>query len=372
MANENGQTDQGQDKPAPTQQNDANTEQKPRSKLPLIIAGILLVVVVIAGMIYWLATMGEVSTDDAYTDGNAVSMATNTSGYVTALYVNDNSYVHKGDLLAVVDPRANEAQLAQAQANLQLANANLTAAQVNLREEQVRAPAQLETAQAQLAQAKAQLLDAQRNYRRQLSVDQRATAQTDIDQSNTQLASAEAQVKQADANLKTAALVQDNIDTAQQQVAQREADVAQAQANLRAAKTALSYNYIRAPQDGWITKRNVQLGTYLQAGTQIFYIVTKDFWVTANFKETQLAHMKIGDKVTMGIDAYPSITLHGHVQSIQQGSGAVFTAFPAENATGNFVKIVRRVPVKIVIDSGMPANMPVLPYGISVTPTVHE
>jgi membrane fusion protein (multidrug efflux system) len=108
----------------------------------------------------------------------------------------------------------------------------------------------------------------------------------------------------------------------------------------------------------------------VQAGQQVFYIVSPHFWVVANFKETQLNRIRIGDKVKMTVDAYPSLHLTGHIDSIQQGSGAQFSAFPAENATGNFVKIVRRVPVKIVIDSGIPKGVG-LPLGISVEPTVY-
>ncbi len=360
-----------------TDEPEKNSEQqaekkKPRSKLPIIIAAILLVIAIIAGIIYYLLTLGEVSTDDAYTDGRAISIATNVSGYVTALRVNDNQFVRKGQLLLIVDPRSNQAQFAQARANLQLAQANLAAAQIDLVEEKVRAPAQLLQAQAQLKQARAQYADADRNYRRQLNVDQRATAQSNIDQTTQQLVTAEAQVEQAQANLSIAALVQQNIDSAAQEVAQRQAQVAQAQADVNSARTALSYSYIRAPQDGWITERNAELGTYLQAGTQVFDIVATQCWITANFKETQLNGMRVGQHVTITVDAFPALLLHGHIDSMEQGSGAEFSAFPAENATGNFVKIVRRVPIKILIDSGLPASLPILPLGVSVEPTVHE
>ena len=346
--------------------------KKPRGKLPMIIGGVVLVIAIIAGIIYWLLTRDLITTDDAYTDGNAISIATNTSGFVTKLLVTDNQFVHKGQLLLIVDPRANAAQYAQAQASVRLAKANLLSARINLVEEKVRAPAQLLQAQAQLAQANAQYADADRNYRRQVMVDRRATAQADIDQAVQQLVSAKAQVRQAQANLAIASLVQPNIDTAAAQLAQQQAQLAQAQANLAAARTQLSYNYIYAPQDGWVTMRNVDLGTYLQAGTQVFFIVASQVWITANFKETQLDGMRVGQRVTISVDAFPALHLRGHVNSIQQGSGAVFSAFPAENATGNFVKIVRRVPVKILIDSGLPSSLPILPLGISVEPTVHE
>jgi membrane fusion protein (multidrug efflux system) len=297
-------------------------------------------------------------------------MASNVSGYCTVLNVTDNSYVRKGDLLAVIDPRPNQAAVAQAQANLVVAQAELASAQTNLVEERVKAPATLQQAEGQLIQAKAQLFNTRLNYDREVSVNQRATSANEVDQATEQLKSAQAQVQEAQAQVAMASLIDEQIATAVQQVAQRAAQVKQAQANLAAAQVELGYSYIRAPEDGWITERNIEPGNYVQAGQQIFYIVTPDQWVTANLKETQLTDVHIGDRVTMTVDAYPWLTLHGHVQSIQLGSGARFSQFPAENATGNFVKIVRRVPVKIIIDSGLTANMPVLPIGISVEPTI--
>ena len=126
---------------------------------------------------------------------------------------------------------------------------------------------------------------------------------------------------------------------------------------------------LRAPQDGWVTRRNVYLGNYLTAGQNLFSLVSPDVWVTANFKENQLDRMRPGQSVQLKVDAYPHLKLQGHVDSVQMGSGSKFSAFPAENATGNFIKIVQRVPVKLVLDSGMDPNIP-LPLGLSVVPTV--
>jgi membrane fusion protein (multidrug efflux system) len=344
----------------PREQDDAEENgddaprEKPRSKLPFIIGGIVILIAIIAGIIYWLATAGEVTTDDAYTDGSAISIAANVSGYVTALNINDNSYVHAGDVLLSIDPREDTAALQQAQANLALAQSQLVSAQVDL----------------EVAQAQAQETNTLRQYRMQTSADRRATSATDVDQAAAQLRSAQASVKSAQAQVAIASLVPQMIESARQEVAQRQAQLAQARASLAQAQVKLTYNEIRAPQDGWITMRNVDLGTYVQAGQQIFYIVSPAFWVTANFKETQLAHMHPGDHVRMTVDAYPGVVLYGHVGSIQAGSGARFSAFPAENATGNFVKIVRRVPVKIIIDNTKPAGLYGLPLGISVDPTV--
>ena len=150
---------------------------------------------------------------------------------------------------------------------------------------------------------------------------------------------------------------------------QLEAQVALARAQLDQAELNLSWTKVVAPKDGWITKRNIEQGNYVQAGQSVLSLVTPDIWVTANFKESQLGRMRPGQQVDISVDAYPELKLKGHMDSIQLGSGSRFTAFPPENATGNFVKIVQRVPVKIVIDSGMDPNLP-LPLGVSVEPTV--
>ena len=346
-------------------------DDKPHSRLPLIIGGVVVALALVGGLIYWLVNRGKVTTDDAYTDGRAISVASNVSGYVVALGVDDNTFVRTGDLLLTIDPRQNAASLAQARANVALAQSQLASAEVDLDETRVKAPAQLQQAEAQLEQAEAQRTQTLRNYVRQQTVDQRATLATDVDQATEQLRSAAASVKQARAQVAAASLVPQMIASAEDTVAQRRAQLLQAKANLTQAQVSLSYNRIIAPQDGRITLRNVELGTYVQAGQQVFYIVTPQVWITANFKETELTGIRPGDRVIITVDAYPDLKLYGHVDSIQEGSGARFTEFPAENATGNFVKIVRRVPVKIVIDRGLPADWGGLPLGISVQPTVY-
>jgi membrane fusion protein (multidrug efflux system) len=357
------------DKKGDSKDDDQKDDDKPKSKLPLIILGIVVVIAIIAAIIYWLLTRGLESTDDAYTEGRAVAIAAKVSGYVTQLNINDNMQVKAGDLMMKIDPRDYITARDQASANLALAQAQLSSAQIDLETARVKSPANLAQAEAQLAQAEANQQQAARQNARQRAVDQRATTQTDVDQASAQLKSTDAAVLSAKAQVAIASLVQQNIQSAEEMVKQRQAQVAQAKANLEQAEVNLSYTEIRAPQDGRVTKRNVELGTYLQAGQQVLYVVTPEVWVTANFKENQLADMRPGQRVTIDVDSYPNLRLHGHVDSIQQGSGARFTAFPAENATGNFVKIVRRVPVKIVIDDGLDTRQG-LPLGISVEPTV--
>jgi membrane fusion protein, multidrug efflux system len=345
-------------------------EKKPRSKKPLIIIGIIIVVLAIIGFFVWFVHRNEVSTDDAYTDGNTVSMVPKVSGYVTALNIDDNTHVRKGDLLLQIDKRDYLTAIAQAEAQLALAKAQLDSAQNSLRIARVQYPAQLESARAQQQSAAAQLDLARASYERQHSVDKRATTQESIDSSTSQQRSSAASLKSADAQVAIARLVPEQVQSAASTVEERQASVQTAQAQLDQANLNLSYTEVRAPSDGFITSRSVQLGSYLTAGQVMFLLVTPDVWITANYKESQIGRMRPGDKVEIKVDAYSGFKLEGHVQSIQYGSGSRFSAFPAENATGNFVKIVQRVPVKIVIDRGLDPNRP-LPIGLSVSPVVH-
>ncbi len=340
-----------------------------KSRWPIVVLAVVVVLAVIGGTVYWFLTRNEQSTDDAYTEGNAVSIAPKVSGYVIERLVDDNSFVHAGDLMLQIDPRDYITARDQARANLELAQAQMRSAQIDLEISRVRFPADRVQTQAQLAQAEANQADARREFQRQRSVDQRATTQTTVDQATTQFESTTATTKQVQAQLQVASLVRQNIGASASTLQQRQAQVAQAMASLAQAELNLSYTRIVAPQTGIVTRRNVDVGTFAQAGQQVFYVVPTTTWVVANFKETQLNRMRIGQHVTIRVDAYPRLKLHGHIQSIQQGAGARFTTFPSENATGNFVKIVRRVPVKIVIDDGMDPNRG-LPLGLSVEPTV--
>jgi membrane fusion protein (multidrug efflux system) len=355
---------EGGDKP------DGGEKDKPRSKTPLFIVGAVVVVGAIVAFFFWFARRNDARTDDAYTDGNVITMAPKVSGYVVALNINDNVRVRQGELLLRIDPRDYLAAKQQAQAALELAQAQLKSAQDALRIARVQYPAQLVSARAQQEAAKASLDQADRQYRRQHEVDRRATTQETIDTSTSQQQAANANLKSAKAQVAIAQLVTEQIRQAYSAVEERSAQVAQAQAQLLQADLNVSYTEVRAPSDGFITMRSVQLGDYVTAGANMFLIVTPQVWITANFKESQLGRMRPGDPVDLKIDAYSGYTLSGHVQSIQYGSGSRFSAFPAENATGNFVKIVQRVPVKIVIDGGLDPDRP-LPLGLSVSPVVH-
>ncbi|NUX58608.1 HlyD family secretion protein [Paraburkholderia youngii] len=349
---------------------DDDGQQKKPGKKPLIILGAVVILIGIVGFVWWFATRNEVTTDDAYTDGNAITMAPKVSGYVVTLAVDDNLFVHKGDLLLVIDKRDYQAQVDQAKAQLGLAKAQLNAAQVQLDIARVQYPAQYRQAKAQTSSAEANLREAQAAWQRQHSVDPRATTQQNVDTADAQRQSAGASVEQARAQQRTASLVPQQLREAEASVDERRQQVHQAEAQLEQAQLNLSYCEVRAPSDGWITRRNVQLGSFLTAGVSLFSIVTPQVWITANFKESQLERMRPGDKVKVEVDAYPKLDLRGHVDSVQLGSGSRFSAFPTENATGNFVKIVQRVPVKIIIDEGLPRDHP-LGLGLSVTPKVY-
>jgi membrane fusion protein (multidrug efflux system) len=357
---------EGKSKPAP----DAAADAKPHSKKPLIILGIVVILGAIAGFIVWFVGRNDVSTDDAYTDGNVVTMVPKVSGYVVELHVDDNSPVRRGELVLRIDPRDYLTAQAQARAQLVLAQAQLVSAREALRIARVQYPAQLRSATAQQQSANAALAEADAAYERQHTVDERATTRESIDQSTNQRQSARAGLTSASTQVTIARLAPEQIAEAASAVAERQAQVAQQEAALAQADLNLEYTEIRSPTDGFITMRSAQLGGYLTSGQTMFLIVTPQVWITANFKESQLARMRAGDPVDITVDAYSALKLKGHVQSIQYGSGARFSAFPAENATGNYVKIVQRVPVKVVIDSGLDPNRP-LPLGLSVDPVVH-
>jgi membrane fusion protein, multidrug efflux system len=349
---------------------DKGEPPKPHSKKPLIILAIVVVLLAIIGFLVWFAHRNQVSTDDAYTDGNVVTMVPKVAGYVVDLYVDDNSRVKKGDLLLRIDQRDYLTAQAQAQALLALAKAQHDSARDALKIARVQYPAQLESARAQQQAAAAIVAQADSSYARQHEVDRRATTQESIDAATSQQVSSAASLKSAKAQVAIASLIPEQLRQAGSTVDERSATVQQAQAQLDQANLNLGYTELRAPSDGFITKRSVQVGSYLTPGDVMFLIVTPEVWITANFKESQIGRMQPGDPVDIEVDAYSGFKLHGHVQSIQYGSGSRFSAFPAENATGNFVKIVQRIPVKIAIDRGLDSNRP-LPLGLSVSPVVH-
>jgi membrane fusion protein, multidrug efflux system len=362
------QAPSGDSRSVPSEATAADTQAK---RQPFVLYGGIAVLALLAGagIYYWLSTRNFESTDDAFIDGRAVNIAPQVSGQIVSLDVTDNQFVHKGQPLVHIDPRQYENDRTIAQGVLDTAKAQLAAQTFGAEIARKNFPALLKQAQAQLASAQAGEVRAQADYQRQRSLPKQATTQQEVDAATAALRQAQAQVALAEAQVLEAEPVPQRIGEADAQVGQLKGQTVQAQGRLDQADLNLSWTVVKAPQDGWITKRNVEMGNYVTPGQQIFSIVSPEVWVTANFKETQLAWIRPGQKAGIEVDAYPQLHLTGHVDSVQLGSGSKFTAFPPENATGNFVKIVQRVPVKITIDSGLDPKLP-LPLGISVVPTV--
>lgn len=345
--------------------------QRKRAR-PFVWGGLAVFAVVLigGGLWYYFSTRNEVTTDDAYTDGYAVQVAPQVSGKVVSLDVTDNEFVHKGQALIHIDARDYIDARDQAEGALAIAQGQLTGYRYGAEIAQKNFPAQLEAAKAQLVSAEATQYRAQKDDDRQHELPRGATTQQAVDNADATLRSANADVELAKARVQQAEPVPQNIGQAQSQVTRVEGTVKQAQAQFAQAELNLSRTVVHAPFDGWVTKRAVDVGTYVQPGQQIMSLVSPEIWITANLKETQLTRIRPGEPVRIAVDAYPSLKLRGHVDSIQMGSGAEFSAFPPENATGNFVKIVRRVPVKIDLDNVDGHSPPPLPLGVSVDPTV--
>lgn len=338
-------------------------------RLRLVIIAVVVLGMVYAGVSYWLANRNYETTDDAYTDGTAVTISPEVSGRVVALNVTDNQFVHAGDSLIHIDDRQYKIDKESAEGALATARAQLAGFQFAAEVARKNFPAALALARGQLAFAQATVAKAEADYKRQQSLPHQATTQQEIDAATAAWHQAQAQVEQAEAQVAQAEPVDQRVGQAVAQVDDLKGQVEQAKARLDQSLLNLSRCNVVAPQDGWVTRRNVEMGNYVAPGQQILTIVSPQIWVVANFKETQLSSMRPGQAVSIGVDAYPDLHLEGHVDSIQLGTGAKFTAFPPENATGNFVKIVQRVPVKIIIDSGLDPQRP-LPLGASVDPRV--
>lgn len=345
----------------------ANNPKKKIIKYGMIV---VIIVLVILGGIYWWWTRYDVSTDDAFTSGRAITISPHVSGYVTELLVNDNQFVHKGDVLLRIDNRDYQAALLQAEGNMERAKAQFIASQYTLEVAKKNYPGQLKAAQGQLEEAKAQLFKAKTDYVRQHNIARPATTQQAVDYATAAFNQAKADVAKAEGNLLIAMPVEANIGNANSRVSDQEGALKAAEAQLQKAKLNVEWTEIKAPHDGWISKRNVEQGNFVTAGQSLLSIVEPEIWVIANYKETQITDMRPGQKVKIAVDAYPFMNLKGHVDSIQAGTGSVFSAFPPENATGNYVKIVQRVPVKILIDQGLDPKLP-LAMGLSVVPTVY-
>ncbi len=346
---------------------------------------------------YYLHWRHYETTDDAFIDGSIVEVAPQVAGRIAAVRVSDNQWVERGAVLVELDRKPLEARLAMERAQLELARARLKAAQHALELTRATATAELDQARAGVqaaaaglerarAEAKAAWADAERaeaDRRRYEGLDDRAISEQQRDRAvaaakaararaealDRVVAAAEAELEAARARLAGADTADERIASARAEVERARAEVARAQAAVEAAELDLSYATIHAPVAGHVVRVEADPGEFVRPGQTLMALVPADVWVTANFKETQLTDMRPGQPAEIRVDAYPDLVLRGHVDSIQRGTGAQFSLFPPENATGSYVKVVQRVPVKIVFDEPPEAGVLLAP-GMSVVPSV--
>jgi len=395
--------------PPPEKKYSPAERRKRRRNLIVIVTA---VVVIVAGLFLWRYLSSYESTDDAQADVHLYPVSARISGYVIRVNVNDNQWVNKGDVLVEIDPTDYQVALVQAQANL--ANVEATAKSLNITVPitSVNTVSQLQftasgiedaraavsAAEKQLAAAHQQVEAAQANdvkaqddlHRYKLLVDKREVSVQIYDQalaaakaSTANVAAAQASesaaeqfVQQAQSRLVQATANHAYAQTGPQQVSSTKArvqaaiaDVQQKRAMLQQAELNLQYTKIVAPVSGEINK-TVVVGLNVEPGQQLLTVVPLDeVWVTANFKETQLKHMQVGQKADIHVDS-SGTTLHGHVDSIAGATGPLFSLLPPENATGNYVKIVQRLPVKIVLEAGENRDRRLRP-GMNVVPDVY-
>jgi membrane fusion protein (multidrug efflux system) len=305
-----------------------------RSRRPFVILGVILAAIALAGLVYYLINRGYETTDDAEIDGDIYTIAPQISGRIATVLVDDNQHVAAGQVLATIDPRDERAALDKAEAQAAVAAADAAQAQANV------------------AVADAEYMQAQQDFARYEQVNPHAVSKLTLDASTAAIRSAKAKFDAASAE---AQAMQASADAARTDVAN--------------AKLQLSYTSITAPAAGHIGQKTVEPGNVVVAGTGLMALVGDTVWVTANYKETQLAGIHPGSQATVTVDAIPGVTFKAHVDSIQYGTGSVFSLLPAQNATGNYVKIVQRVPVKIVFDDSRIGQFMVAP-GMSALPSI--
>ena len=376
-----------------------------------------MVVVIIVGFAYWLWARNRVSTDDAYVDGHVFIITPRTSGYVSQVHIDDNKFVKKDQPLVSLDSTDYEVALAQAEAQLSDSRSTLASLELGVplqlaqTAEQVRgAKAELESLRETLEQMlrdedavaqEVKRLEAQYHLaeldlkRKTVLRKGEAISQQTMDESETNYKSVLAQLRNVEAKLesvkKQRSSQASNIELKQAHIAlaatggkeaeiksrlveAQKAKVRLAESQVKQAELNLSYTKIVAPVDGYVTQKNIEPNQYVTPGQRLLQIVPlqpPNVWITANFKETQLTYVRPGQPVSIEVDTYPGVVIRGKVDSIMTGTGSVFSLLPPENATGNFVKVVQRIPVKITIDGSDSTSMPTLRLGMSVMPTIY-
>ncbi len=316
------------------------------------------------GDYYWTTGQFLVSTDDAYVQAHSVLISPKVSGYISEVPVDDNQVVKAGQVLARIDPRDYQTALAQARANVAAAQAAID----NLDDRITQQRLAIEEAQATVTTDQAALAFSRQQDGRYSSLARTGAATVqDSQQWQTDLRERQAALARDSAGVGVA---REQVDVLGTQLLQAKAALAQQQAMLQQAELNVSYTTVVAPVDGTVGDRTLRVGQYVQAGTQLMAVVPlQAVYITANYKETQLTDVRPGQPVTIDVDTFPDATVHGHVDSLAPASGQEFALLPPDNATGNFTKIVQRIPVKIVLNTNDPlANM--LRPGMSVEPTI--
>ncbi len=377
----------------------ADPDMAKRRKTRLQRLGMLAVLlIVVAIFLFWFLTRNEESTDDAFIESNVVQISPHVGGYVAKVLVNDNQWVKQGEVLAEIDARDYALRVAQAQAVLEAARHRHGAEQQDLsvtttvtetgldqarsaldaaRSTAAQAEAQDRAAEAQAQLTQQDVLRYQTLFKKDEISRQRLdqvlaadkTAQAQAQAAQRAVSAAQALVEQAQARVAEARSGPRQVALKQAQVAGGAASVQEAQAALDQALLELSYTHLVAPVAGRVARKSLFQGQLIQPGPPVMAIVYGAPWVVANFKETQLARMRPGQAVKVKVDAFPGRIWHAHVDSIQPGTGARFSLLPPENASGNYVKVVQRVPVKILFDEP-PQDLLALVPGMSVEPQV--
>ena len=368
--------------------------QHPAAKWALLF---LVLIIAVAGFLLWRHFSSRESTDDAQIDAHIAPVSARVSGTVTKVAVDDNQVVKAGDLLVQLDPKDYQVALERARADLSDSQAAAQAARTTVpitststRSAVEMAQANLAAAQKQVNAANARLREAEANHtkaaqdlermKQLVSKDEVSRQQYDaavaaeqaaratVDAASAAVATAQSQVTQAEAGVRQAQTAPQQIAVTQARAGAAEASVGKSQAALQQSQLNLQYTTVTAPVPGIVSRRSVEPGQVVQPGQPLLSIVDLgEIWVTANFKETQLKDMRVGQSAKIHVDAYDH-ELNGHVDSIGGGTGARFSLLPPENATGNYVKVVQRVPVKIVFEQGQDVSK--LRPGMSVTATV--
>ena len=347
---------------------DAEEAQRPnvlrRHPWWFVLGGLAAIALGVAVYFYWLIALHPYeTTDDAFVDARSFTVAPKVGGYVVAVAVTDNQHVKAGDTLFRIDPRDYRVALEQAEAQVQAGEAAVANVDAQIETQK----AQVQVAQAQVETAQAALDFAKEDAARYRTLAERGAGTVQQSQSSaSQLQQRQAALASADANVVAA---QTQIGSLKAQRASAEAQLAQAQAQRDQAKLNLGYTEVTAAQPGRVVRLTGGVGEFAQAGQSLANFVPDDIWVTANYKETQITDMRPGQHVDLSIDAYPDRRITGRIASVQPGSGTAFSLLPAQNATGNYVKVTQRIPVKIVVDD-WPTDVAIGP-GMSVVPKAH-